>query len=495
MPKQPSKTTIPGKSTIPVKTTIPNKTTIPGNTTVPSVVVTETKKPKVVTVPPSIAGKWTNSKKHMLYLFKSSDRNVYFLAEEKTVTPSWSLVGRAIPKPNGVYRFEYGYVSGLSNTGFGDWILSQKLQGNFMNARDVKEWNKYTGALVRNKSDYKPPAPTGRVSVGVASARLTFPGIYTNNHREMMWQLNNDGDKVYLLGEKVSGELQCIGMGTRRRDTSKKDETYLLDINLIDVTKPDSKPILYKFKVDKMGITYLNSSDCYSLPPEDRVATAPPVICRNGMVSGVSHRMIKLNDYDRNRTSNVAENIKKNKPYFEYTPTASPNEDPRLSENNDKDGDGHGAIGSYRCSECDDCDDNDPNRFPGNPEVADPQNHDEDCNPNTIGRMDRDRDGHTDYNVYNKDTNGVIIARGDDCNDNDPNIYEGRTETCDGKDNDCDGEVDEGVSQKYYRDEDRDGFGDPVANRGTMACHRPAGYVDNNEDCDDSDNNKTTNCQ
>ena len=40
-----------------------------------------------------------------------------------------------------------------------------------------------------------------------------------------------------------------------------------------------------------------------------------------------------------------------------------------------------------------DCDDRDPNRFPGNPEVCDPRGIDEDCDPKTVGEVDKDGDG------------------------------------------------------------------------------------------------------
>lgn len=86
----------------------------------------------------------------------------------------------------------------------------------------------------------------------------------------------------------------------------------------------------------------------------------------------------------------------------------------------DRDGDG---VNSVRCGGGD-CDDNDPNRFPGNPEICDSQNRDEDCDPSTFGKQDRDGDGQVSSRCCNRRANGTLRC-GPDCNDNNPIIVLG----------------------------------------------------------------------
>ncbi len=71
-----------------------------------------------------------------------------------------------------------------------------------------------------------------------------------------------------------------------------------------------------------------------------------------------------------------------------------------------------------------------------------------------------------------------------DCDDSEPDVHPGATEVCDGVDQDCDGEADNGVQTVFYADADADGYGDASAE--TLACTAPAGTVTDNTDCNDS---------
>ncbi len=77
-----------------------------------------------------------------------------------------------------------------------------------------------------------------------------------------------------------------------------------------------------------------------------------------------------------------------------------------------------------------------------------------------------------------------FVPNSTDCDDTTADAYPGATEVCDGLDNNCDGQVDEGVGNVYFSDADADGFGDPAG--GVRACETPAGYVTDATDCDDA---------
>ena len=52
------------------------------------------------------------------------------------------------------------------------------------------------------------------------------------------------------------------------------------------------------------------------------------------------------------------------------------------------------------------------------------------------------------------------VANNTDCNDGNPAVHPGATEVCNGIDDDCNGQVDDGlVFTRYYPDADGDGYG------------------------------------
>lgn len=76
-------------------------------------------------------------------------------------------------------------------------------------------------------------------------------------------------------------------------------------------------------------------------------------------------------------------------------------------------------------------------------------------------------------------------ASRDDCNENDDRIHPGVNELCNGRDDDCDGQTDEGLSDEtLYPDEDHDGYGRPGTS--VKGCPGP-GYGIGTSDCDDDD--------
>ena len=150
---------------------------------------------------------------------------------------------------------------------------------------------------------------------------------------------------------------------------------------------------------------------------------------------------------------------------------------------NDLDGDGHIAT--------QDCNDEDPDVFPGAVEICDGQ--DNDCDDDVDEGVqntfyaDADGDGHGGDQFTQEGCapeEGYSTTR-DDCNDVDAEVSPSSTEICDGKDNDCDDDVDEGVTTTFYADGDSDGFGDPRA--AEERCEGGTGWVDNGDDCNDAD--------
>ena len=110
-----------------------------------------------------------------------------------------------------------------------------------------------------------------------------------------------------------------------------------------------------------------------------------------------------------------------------------------------------------------DCDDTNPDVYPGATEIIG-NGIDEDCNGKETCYVDADRDGYGTFATVESFTFDCSAADGtsnnyDDCDDTNPDVYPGATEICDGIDNNCDGQVDEGIEAPLSTEQDGVCFG------------------------------------
>jgi len=182
--------------------------------------------------------------------------------------------------------------------------------------------------------------------------------------------------------------------------------------------------------------------------------------------------------------------------------------------NPDRDDDGYPVPGCATDPRQGDCDDRDSTRNPGLTEICDPDDGsrnsmlDEDCSDAEVG-PDGDEDGFVNAKCSNvavfqpipspeDATQGASVlvfdaVMGTDCDDGRRAVNPHALEECDGRDNDCDGEVDEVFGEvlkkaaRYYVDVDGDHYGDPGKFQDTLCLSPPRGYVNEPGDCNDRD--------
>ncbi len=141
-----------------------------------------------------------------------------------------------------------------------------------------------------------------------------------------------------------------------------------------------------------------------------------------------------------------------------------------------------------------DCDDTRDFVYPDAPELCDWI--DNNCNgevdedvidpPTWYQDLDDDGFGNPDVTLVQCFQPANWVADNTDCDDTNNDINPGVPEVCDGVDNNCDGDIDEGFTVlTFYRDEDGDSFGDPLTPYESCDESLP-GYVLNGDDCDDN---------
>ena len=164
----------------------------------------------------------------------------------------------------------------------------------------------------------------------------------------------------------------------------------------------------------------------------------------------------------------------------------------------DADGDGFGTE-SLPIDACEppngfvssntDCDDTSAQTFPNADEICDGRdnncdgNIDEGLLSNFFVDADGDGFGNPEQTTEACDLDLGISSIAGDCNDGDALQNPLMNEICDNVDNNCNGNIDEGLLNTYYIDIDEDGFGDESTS--ILACEAPYGYIERGEDCDD----------
>ena len=168
----------------------------------------------------------------------------------------------------------------------------------------------------------------------------------------------------------------------------------------------------------------------------------------------------------------------------------------------DRDGFGNAVVTSTGCYppsgfiyDNSDCNDTNASVNPNAAEVC--NGIDDDCDGNTDASdgdlnvinwyPDADGDGFGNANAA-ATLSGCPVAgfvtNNTDCDDGSASVSPNATEVCDAIDNDCDGQIDEGVTLSFYADADGDGFGDAAVT--ATGCYPPVGFVYDNSDCNDA---------
>ncbi|MCB9680435.1 MAG: putative metal-binding motif-containing protein [Alphaproteobacteria bacterium] len=319
------------------------------------------------------------------------------------------------------------------------------------------------------------PAPTTGVWVAVDGDCDDADVLVNPGADELCDSVDNDCDGQVDNGIPVRSwflDLDLDGFGTDDIRTAI----------LVDCGPPGFSPFDDDCNDADPDIHPLVTADRRTFPP---LATAP----------------LETSEYDRD-PSFVGDGIDQDCDGFDacfadldgdgYGAAPAPGSEPLVVADNDLT---CGNLSSSTAANATDCDDGDANSHPGAPEVTG-DGLDQDCDGVDVCFVDADGDGWgtsattLDNDVDCDNASAATASRDGDCDDVLPGgaaVSPGAVEVCDGIDNDCNGQIDDGVRvpgmATFYVDADADGWGDGT--QSITACGSPVGYASVDGDCDD----------
>ncbi|MBI3248382.1 MAG: DUF11 domain-containing protein [Deltaproteobacteria bacterium] len=357
-------------------------------------------------------------------------------------------------------------------------------------------WTKTSTGLTNN--DVRALA-VDRLSPAFLYVGVTDGGVFASSNGANSWSAINNGLTALDVRAVIVDPLNSAQLyaGTFGGGVFEMELPFV-DLSVAKLDSPDpitvNKNLTYNVSVLNKSTTVTATGLVVtdSLPADvTLISILPPGIC-----SGTTNLSCNLGSLTPNTTAGATITVRptvagsiSNTVHVqgnEFDPSPANNDFTAVTTvDPDADGDGFSPREG-------DCDDQNPARRPNATETC--NGIDDNCNTQidegvlTTYYRDVDGDG---FGTPTNSTQGCsqpvgYVTNQSDCNDANNAIHPNATEVCNGIDDNCNTQTDEGVTTTYYRDADNDGFGNPT--NSTQACTQPAGYVADQSDCNDANN-------
>ena len=375
------------------------------------------------------------------------------------------------------------YYQDLDQDGFGNPEVSvidcKAVFGYVTNNLDCNDWDEFTYPGAAEVCDYQDNNCDGTIDEG-----LDFITYYHDNDNDGYGDINDQSLHCSMPNNGYVVQAGDCNDNDPNINPEASETCDGVDNNCDGTIDEGLNSITYYLDNDNDGYGDSNSQRTDCTQPNSYVPQAGDCNDNDPNINPSSSEI--CDGLDNNCDNNIDEDLTQLTYYQDL----------------DQDGFGNPEVSVIDCKAVDgyvtnntDCDDIDQFTYPDAPELCDYLDNncdgmiDEGLNFITY-YLDNDNDGYGDINSQRTDCiqlNSYVTQAGD-CNDNDPNINPDMEESCNSTDDNCDGNIDEGlVFVTYYSDMDMDGYGDDTT--GFEDCLQPPNTTTEGGDCDDSNPN------